>query len=306
MPDDGCNQAIVVLCDAQSGEPLCRANAQLFTLWFTNQAIGMDWLTVIPDAAGHFQFTNLPAGNYIAVAQAWNSSLPRTNLVNFSREFQLASREFRSETLHLLGRREVTVPSVLARDVRLTPPGTNRLSFVYQHDGETLLVGTQPQRGDPVLGWLGWGTNFICHLIGFSDIPRGGMLVHGLPPDAYAAIFANDDSPGFGFTRLDCGKTNAVKIPVVAGWSDGYQTPPTNLVWLVELLETNKFKIDGLLGITAKSKPGKNFLERESDLARLIVPIWEKEIVLPAGQKIRVADLLAALGYARLSGKIKY
>jgi hypothetical protein len=307
-PDDGCNQALVVLCDRASGEPLCRQTLQPFTsVMATNNGYdALAWLQVIPDAAGHFQFTNIPAGNYIVVAQAWNSPLPRTNLINNSREFQIAARDPRAETLHLLGRAEVTLPSDRARRLNLIPSGTNSIRFAYQHDGEVLLLGTQPQHGDPVLQWLGWGTNFIGHLIGFGDIPRGeGLLVHGLPAETYASIFANDDSPGFGSMRLHLGGTNAVKIPVVASWSDGYKTPPTNLVWLVDLLQTNKFKIDELLAITAKPPAGQTFIETERDKARLILPIWEKEIILPTGQKTCEVDLLTALGYAWLSGKSK-
>ena len=307
-PTDGCNQALVVLCDRASGEPLCRQTLKPFTLAMaaTNSDDAMNWVQVIPDAAGHFQFTNLPAGNYIVVAQAWNSPLPWTNLMNSSSEFEFAARGPRAETLHLLGREEVTVPSDRARRLKLTSPGTNSIRFAYSGDGEYVLLGTQPQRGDPVLGWLGWGTNFVSHLIGFGVIPRGdGLLVHGLPAETYASIFANDDSPGFGSIRLQFGGTNAVKIPVVAGWSDGYKTPPTNLVWLVELLETNKFKIDELLGITTRPPPRQTFVEQEQAMARLVLPIWEKEITLPTGQKTRVADLLTAVGYARLSGKYR-
>ena len=97
-PADGCNQALVVLCDRASGEPLCRQTLQPFTsvLAKTNGDDAMDWLQVIPDTAGHFQFTNLPAGNYLVVAQAWNSPLPRTNLINNSREFEIAARDARA------------------------------------------------------------------------------------------------------------------------------------------------------------------------------------------------------------------
>ena len=305
-PDDGCTQALVVLCDQSSGEPLCVRTLQPFTLAMgtTNQNTAMDWLEVIPDASGWFQFTNLPAGKYIVVAQAWNSPLPRTNLMNQSREFQIAARDPRTDTLHLLGRAEVTLPSDRGGHLKLTPPGTNSIRFAYQHDGEVLMLGTQPQRGDAVLGWLGWGTNFISHLIGMGEIPRGdGLLVHALPDETYASIFANDNSPGFGSMRLRFGETNSVKIPVVAGWSDGYKIPPANLVWLVELLQTNKFKINELLGIEGRPPSRQNFVEREQDMARLVQPIWEKEVTLPTGQKTTVADLLTALGYARLNSR---
>jgi len=307
-PADGCDQALVALCDGASGEPLCGPALQPFMLAFgtTNEGFALDWVQTIPDAAGHFQFTNLPAGNYLVVAQAWNSPLRRTNWFDQSREFDLAARDPRADTLHLLGRAEVAVPSDRARALHLTPPGTNSLRFVYQHDGETLLLGTQPQQGDPILQWLGWGTNFVRHLIGMGVIPRGdGLLVHGLPAEAYASIFANDDSPGFGALRLQFGGTNAVKIPVVAGWSDGYKVPPANLVWLVELLQTNKFRIDELLGLTNRPPPGQSLMDRERAKVRLTAPILGKEITLPTGQKTRVIDLLTALGYARLSGKYK-
>jgi hypothetical protein len=297
-PDDGCNQAIVVLCDLQSGEPLCQHNAQPFVslMGKTNEHFAMDWLQAIPDSSGHFQFTNIPAGNYIVVAQAWQGQSQPTNIL-----------KFRGETIHLLGREEVTMPSDSARKLNLTTPGTNTIQFDQQfpNDDGYLMLGTRPQRGDPVLAWLGWGTNFISHLIGFNAMPRGRTTVHGLPDEAYASIFMNDNSPGFGSARLRFGETNPVKMPIVAGWSDGYKIPPTNLVWLVKLLETNRFKIDELLGITSKPETSQSFIEKERDKARLLLPIWEKEIVLPTGQKTRVVDLLTALGYARLSGKSK-
>src|SRR5450759_4565844 len=115
-PADGCTQVVVVLCDRQSGEPLCRQTAQPFTLVMgtTNDSFAMDWLQDIPDSAGHFQFTNLAAGSYIVVAQAWKSQSQPTNLM-----------KFRGETIHLLGREEVIVPSDSARKLKLTAPGTN-------------------------------------------------------------------------------------------------------------------------------------------------------------------------------------
>lgn len=301
-PDDGCTQAVVVLCDRQSGEPLCRQIARPFTSFIgtTNENFMMDWLQAMPDSAGRFQFTNLPAGDYIVVAEAWNGPSQPIDIQKFS-----------WETIHLLGREEVTVPSGSARHLKLTAPGTRSVQFEHQQDGSCLLLGTRPQRGDPVLAWLGWGTNFISHLIGFNVMPRGLTTVHGLPAEAYASIFVNDNSPGFGSTRLSLGDTNPVKMNIVAGWSDGYKTPPTNLVWLVELLETNRFDIDALLGIppTPKSdqfvSSAQRFEEMERNRPRLFSPILEKEIVLPAGQKTRVVDLLTALGYARLSGKSK-
>lgn len=305
-PADGCKQALVMLCDGASGEPLCRRTLQPFTLMMaTNHGDdAMDWVQAIPDEAGHFEFTQLPPGNYIVVAQAWNSPLPWTNINNHSREFQFAARDPRAETLHVLGRAEVSLPSDHARHVKLTPPGTNSIRIAYQHDGEYLLLGMQPQRGDPVLGWLGWGTNFVRNLIGFGAIPRGdGLLVHGLPGPTYASIFVNDDSPGFGAIQLHFGGTDAVRIPVVAGWSDGYKIPPTNLLWLVELLQTNRFNFDELLGITTRPPPGQTFIEREQAITELVLPIWKKEIVLPTGQKTCVADLLTAQGYARLRGR---
>jgi len=60
-----------------------------------------------------------------------------------------------------------------------------------------------------------------------------------------------------------------------------------------------------LLGIASKPPADQSFIERERDHARRLLPIWEKEIVLPTGQKARVADLLTALGYARLNAKSK-
>jgi hypothetical protein len=295
LPADGCTQAVVVLCDLQSGEPVCRRNAQPFTLLMgtTNESIAMDWLQAIPDSAGHFQFTNIPAGNYIVVAQAWAGQLQPTNVL-----------EFRGETIHLLGREEIAVPSASARKLKLTTPGTNHIRFDQQfpNDGGFLMLSTRPQRGDPVLAWLGWGTNFIGHIVGFNLMPAGRTTVHGLPDEVYASIFVNDNSPGFGSTRLRFGEGEPVKMPIVAGWSDGHKTPPADLVWLVELLQTNRFNMDELLGIDSKPTASQSFVERERYKAQLLIPILEKEIILPTGQKTRVGDLLTAFGYARLRG----
>lgn len=297
-PADGCNQAVVVLCDLQSGEPICRQTAQPFTLVMgtTNDSSAFDWMQAIPDSAGHFRFTNISAGNYIVVAQAWKSETQPTNFT-----------KFRAEIIHLLGREEVSVPSDATRKLKLTSPGTNNIQFdqQFENDDGFLMLGTRPQSGNAILGWLGWGTNFISHLIGFNSMPHGRTTVHGLPEETYASIFMPDDSPGFGSTRLKFGDTNPVNMHIIARWSDGYKIPPTNLVWLVELLQTNKFNVDELLGIDSKRFANESFIQRERDKNRLLLPILEKEIVLPTGQKTRVADLLTALGYTRLSGKSK-
>jgi hypothetical protein len=294
-PDDDCAQAIVMLCDLESGEPLCRKDAQPFTsLMGTSERLAYDWLRAVPDSAGHFQFTNVPAGNYIVVAQAWKSESPPTNVL-----------KVRSETIHLLGRAEVVVPSDAARHLKLTTPGTRSIQFdqEFGNDDGFLMLSTRPQRGDAVLGWLGWGTNFVSHIIGFNTMPNGRTTVHGLPDEVYASIFMPDNSPGFGSTQLRFDETKPIKMPIVAGWSDGYKIPPTNLVWLVELLQTNKVNIDELLGMDSKSAADQNFAERMRYRSRVILANWEKEIILPTGQKTRVVDLITASGYARLIGK---
>jgi len=293
-PDDGCTQALVILCDAASGEPLCCQTLQPFTLVMgtTNAAAALDWMQTVPDASGYFQFTHLPAGNYLVVAQSWDSPTQPTNIL-----------KFHSETVHLLGCAEITLPSANASRVQLAAPGTNSIRFdqAFGNDDGLLLLGTRPQRGDAVLAWLGWGTNFISHLIGCNLMPHGRTTVHGLPAETYASIFMNDNSPGFGSTRLQFGVTNVFKMHIVAGWSDGYKTPPANLVWLVELLQTNKFEIDALLGITNKPPHSQSFFETERERFRLALALWGKEISLPTGQKTRVSDLLTAFGYARLN-----
>jgi hypothetical protein len=93
LPEDGCRQTIVLLCDSDSGQPLCRQNARPFMSCFTNEAVAMDWFWTTPDAAGHFVFPNLPAGKYIAVAQAWDGPESPTNLFPLHH-----SRTFRAET----------------------------------------------------------------------------------------------------------------------------------------------------------------------------------------------------------------
>jgi hypothetical protein len=292
VPMDGCNQSIVVLCDLASGEPLCRETMQPFTAVMPSDSGKiMEWLFTPADASGRFQFTNVPSGDYIVVAQAWKGETQLTDLM-----------KFRAETVHLLGREEVTVPSEHATRLQLTPPGTNTIRFDQQfgNDGGFLMLSTRPQLGDPILAWFGWGTNFISHIIGFNWMPRGKTTVHGAPDQLYASIFANDNSPGFGSMKLQAGGTNIARMPIVAGWSDGYKTPPTNLVWLVDLLQTNKLSIDQLLKLPRPDR-SQNFVERQRERWRMLKPILENEVTLPDGQKTRVVDLITADGYARLN-----
>jgi hypothetical protein len=294
MPDDGCNQSIVVLCDLASGEPLGRDTMQPFTAVMPSDSGKiMEWVFTSADASGRFQFTNIPAGDYIVVAQAWKSETQPTNLLHF-----------RSETVHLLGREEVHLPSTKAQNLKLTSPGTNDIRFDQQvgNDGGFLILSTRPQLGDPILAWFGWGTNFISHIIGFNWMLHGKTTLHGTPDQVYASIFVNDNSPGFGSMKVQVGETNIARMPIVAGWSDGYKTPPTNLVWLMELIQTNKLSIDQLLKLPRPDR-SRDFIEQQRERWRMLKPIWENEVTLPNGQKTRVVDLITADGYARLNAK---
>lgn len=295
IPDDGCNQAVVVLCDLISGEPLYRGTMEPFTAAMvrSNNSATLDWVFSLVDSRGHFQFTNVPAGDYVVVAQAWKADSQPTNLL-----------EFRAETIHLLGRTEVRLPSEQDAKLHLVSPGKNNIQFDQQfpnNDG-LLMLSTRPQFGDPILAWFGWGTNFLSHIIGFNWMPRGKTMIHGLPDEVYASIFMNDNSPGFGSMKLSIGKTNTVRMPIVAGWSDGYKVPPTNLVWLVDVIQTNKISLDKLLGVPPV-RLTENFIEVQRDRWHFLRPLWDNEVVLPTGQKVRVGDLVVANGYAQLNRK---
>jgi hypothetical protein len=294
-PGDGCNQTVVVLCDLASGEPLCRNSLLPVTdvIGKTNEDAALDWLFTTPDASGRFQFTNVPSGSYVVVAQAWQGDTQPTNLLKYL-----------SPTVHLLGREEVQVPSKNARNLKLAVPGTNSIRFEQEfgNDGGLLILSTRPQFADPILAWFGWGTNFLSHIIGFNIMPHGKTTVHGLPDPVYASIFMNDNNPGFGSMKLPLGKTNVVRMNIVAGWSNGYKIPPTNLVWLVDLLQTNKLDVSKILQLPPRSR-SENFLDQQRERWRLIKPIWEKEITLPTGQTARVADLITADSYARLKSR---
>jgi len=292
---DGCNETVVVLCDLSSGEPICRGSMEPLTAFLgkTNSEAALDFVFAPADNSGHFIFTNVPPGNYVLVAQAWKGEAQPTNILKLN-----------GETIHLLGRKEVQVPSKDATDLHLAAHSTNSIQFEQQfgNDAGLLILSTRPQFGDPILAWFGWGTNFLSHIIGFNVMPHGKTTIHGLPNDVYASIFMNDDSPGFGSMKLPLGRTNVVQMPIVAGWSDGYKVPPANLVWLVDVLQTNKISVDKLLELP-QLKGSQTFLELQRERWRIIQPIWQKEVALPGGRKATVADLVVASGYAQLNPK---
>jgi len=294
-PKDGCNEALVVLCDLSSGEPISKSSMEPLTSFLgkTNSEAALDFVFAPADDSGHFSFTNVPQGSYVLVAQAWKSDSPPTNVLKLN-----------GETIHLLGRKEVQVPSKEASNVHLAVHSTNSIQFEQQfgNDGALLILSTRPQFGDPILAWFGWGTNFLSHIIGFNVMPHGKTTIHGMPDEVYASIFMNDDSPGFGSMKLPLGRTNRVQMPIVAGWSDGYKLPPANLASLVEVLKTNKVNVEMLLGLP-KLKNSQTFLDLQRERWHILRPIWEKEVALPNGQKATVRDLVVANGYAQLNGK---
>ncbi len=287
-PDDGCSQALVVLCDGQTGVPLNPETLLPFTDE-TNRDFKV-WQTV-PDADGKFCFTNVPPGRYLVAAQAWKRDLPATNLFDLN-----------GETLHLLGRAETVVPSTAATELRLAAPGDGglRCAQEFPNDDCYLLLGTQPTMGDAILGFPGWGTNFTRHLVGFNRMTHGRTTVHGLAgKEVNAAIFCNDNSPGFGAAALAVGAEEPVRMPIVAGWSDAQHDPPPELAGLVELFEQKKITLQQAIGYDPRRERSDagNIWRR---MAARLRPILENEVVLPDGRKARVADLVAADAYARL------
>lgn len=288
--------ACVVLCDGVTGIPIHAPTKQRFTVWSEDEHddAHSQLMTAMTDAAGGFSFQGVPEGRYRLVAQSW----PGRAMIEDVFEKNGVEVWLRGVAAG------VVVPSG-AGELTIRPLGDATLVVAQEQEKDShtlILVSSAPLAADPVLMFAAWSGPFAANLLGANRTADGRVVFRGLPAgEVHLGLFTNDDNPGFGgrTVTLEPGGEETVSIPVIANWSSGVKTPPKRLEPLVAKvagLDTEQVKgvVDQLgPGVLSGTSLGPERFAR-------IVSVLDREIVLPDGERARAADVLAALGYARL------
>jgi hypothetical protein len=147
--------AFILLCDQSSGIPLMGKTYQ--SLSDELLAGGTNFAGVAfqrADQDGRFRFEGVPAGRYRLVAQSWPDTPPPGTLLDVM-----------AKKVRLCGiADDVTVTDDASPEVVLRPLGTGtlRIDDNLSRDGVLVAISTAPPRGDPALGFAGWGAAPAC------------------------------------------------------------------------------------------------------------------------------------------------
>ncbi len=291
--------AVVILCDQNSGVPICRQTFRPFNEVFLTKKIDQtkDVAYAITGDQGGFSFEKVPVGEYRLISQSWK------NDEKFKGIFEVNGKE-----VELRGVAEhVKVSPETSLNVVIRPLGAGVLQINEDapNDETLLVISTSPTRADPILGFAGWGGAFMQNMIGGNRMPKGKTTIYGLPEGkVYLAMFAADSVPGWteGQARIKPNTTTVLEyIPFVNSWSNSRHNPPKHLLPVFEevkplISQKDNFFIDLLHhhGIKTDSSKGMwGFMEQ-------IGPHLEKEVVLPSGHKASFGDVIAAAQYVQL------
>jgi hypothetical protein len=292
-PVDG---SVVILCDQKRGSPICKDTFHLLTDASINrESNSRNLLFSVTNQQGEFAFENIPAGEYRLIAQTWKDAEEIKDVF-----------EKNGEIIELNGIAEnIKAESEKIVKVEIHPLGTGGLRIDEDlPNSETLLViSTKPTRADPILGFTGWGGDFVKNMIGGNRMPYGRTTVLGLPEGTtYVAMFASDSVPGWLDGKAEIKSNATIKldyIPFVNSWSDSRHDPPEELLPVFEeareIAETNTqfiLKLYQDIGIDANSGL--------FGLMSKLGPHLKEELVLPSGRKTTVGDFFAAIYYVKL------
>ena len=291
--------AVVILCDQNSGVPVCRQTFRPFTEAFLAKKSDQtkDIAYAVTDDQGGFSFEKVSAGEYRLVAQSWKDA------EKFKGIFERNSKEI---ALHGVAE-QVKVSPETPLNVVIRPLGAGILQINEDapNDETLLVISTSPTRADPILGFTGWGGAFMQNMIGGNRMPKGKTTVSGLPEGkVYLAMFAADSVPGWteGQARIKPNTTTVLEyIPFVNSWSNSRHDPPEHLVPVFEeikLLISNKdkFILNLYQSFGIQINPSKGMWSIMEQLG----PHLEKEVELPSGSKTTFGDVMAAAQYVQL------
>jgi hypothetical protein len=286
-------QAAVFLCDAATGYPILATTNKPLDL----KSPPKDWIFdvrhAVTDEHGAFAFDELPPGIYRLVAQSWAGAqgIPWLAANRRPGPFGKTPSEVR---LHGVAE-QVEIAGDGTTRVNVRSLGNGSLAIVNDPEEANafLFLSSRPPIGDPILGPLSWGDEFVNGLFAVTHMSEPHVTFMGLPSgqEIHASLLNYDNNPGFGGGSYRVGEARRVPLRILAGWSNGHCDPPARLLTLVEHLEERRLDLSQLLGLPDTD------VHNARELNRLATEIPNREIEVKGLGKLRLIDLLAASRY---------
>lgn len=286
-------RAAVFVCDPVTGYPLVAKTRESLGKGISVQELKELW-HVVTELDGSFEIPDVPSGSYRLVAQSWGGTEG------------VPGRKQSSEILVLHGSSDaIEVREGMTAHAAIRAMGEGSLKVVNDpaEPNAYLIVSTAPMLGDPILSYLGWGDEFLKNAVGITHMSQARMTILGLPEerDVSIATFHYDNVPGFGGGQFRAGQDVVARISIYAGWSNGKDNPPANLLPFVEYLE----KHNPPLPETMKLGTSTDFQSERGGLDRR--KLWDairanadKIVEIEDVGKTRVIDIAAADSYRKL------
>lgn len=295
MADAG--QAVVFLCDADSGMPLSTATRRIVEPGQAEELFRFDgfWHAVTVDS-GQFVFNDVPPGKYRLVAQAWSGIAGMAR--GMPKSLNSEPGEEPSAVLILLGSAEqVEVKAGEPTQVMIQPWGHESLRIVTdpEEPHNYLVISRKAPLGEGVLGPLGWGEAFIAGAIGVTRMETPHVTLVGLPESAevHVGLWNYDNSAGVGGGTFVVGKDRPGRLPIYAGWSNGKYEPTARLKKLAEHLETADVDILELLDLK-DAQWSREYFQQVWDRA-------EEPVQVEGYGEAKFIDVLAAESYREMA-----
>ena len=287
---------VVFLLDGKSGMPLLPTTHQPIALDDGENIAAFDrYWHALTDAAGAFQFEDVPPGEYRLVAQSWDGVTGMAR--GLPKSLRSDPGDEPSNILQLHGVAEaVVVAADQETPVQLQPLGAGTLHIVTdpEEPHNFILVSRHaPLRGG-IAGPCGWGPDFIAGLIGVTRMESPELTLRGLPEGetVHVALFNYDNSAGLGGESYQVGERATVRLPIYAAWSNGKFDPSADLLPLVEYMEANKLRGRQLID-PAGNLNGADYLQW----------MWQHaadEVAIPGFGAARMIDVSAAEAHCML------
>ena len=292
-------EVAVFLCDAATGMPIDRKTKAPFNPINATEdgELGTNrmWHAKTEKNAT-FKFEEVPVGEYRLVAQSWSGTEGFFGFDTNDKPSAFLVLHGVAENVEVqAGQRNLAYVRQLGkRSIHITCDPEEEHNFVLFSLKPTLTGGS--------LGPFGWGTEFRRNIIGITQMEVGYVTVMGLPEHeaVHAGLVNYDNSVGVGGGTFAPGQTEGT-ILIYAGWSNGHKDPPARLAPLTEHLAKEPTSLDHFLDEKMIEEFRHLFKDDENVhwcLLRVLMEDNERVVEVPGFGKQRLADVLAAHGFA--------